>query len=139
MYREETSSEEEVKENEKINYKSFQTNCGNAFDVVFNTWKKTKEKSLRLAIAECLGLLTEVMEPKILKKNFMNLINYFSELIVKEPFANQLPLIKGMCRTLKCIHRDALFEDDMLSQRIDLTLQNRFSDLKVQNNHKKPA
>ena len=55
---EEKSTEKEM----NIQFTEFATNCAAAFDVVFTNWRKQNNASIRLAVAESIGLLTEVKQ-----------------------------------------------------------------------------
>ncbi len=60
----ETENDNEQKETSVAVNVEFATNCAAAFDVVFNNWRKQNNITIKLAVAESIGLLTEVMSKK---------------------------------------------------------------------------
>ena len=55
-----------------------QSSCASAFDIVFTNWRREKSASIRLAVAESIGLLTEVMSPKKFAAKFAEILVYFA-------------------------------------------------------------
>ncbi|ETO18027.1 hypothetical protein RFI_19268, partial [Reticulomyxa filosa] len=87
--------EEDADENqrEQVNIIQFQTHCANAFDMVYTNWRKNTDNRFRLGIAEALGLLTEVMDPKAFAPKFSAVVDFFLISMKKEPPSNHYPLI----------------------------------------------
>jgi len=63
-------------------------------------------------VAEALGLLTEVMDPKAFAPKFASVIDYFLVSVKKEAPSNQFPLISGLRSCLKVMCRDELCENE---------------------------
>ena len=76
--------EEEKKQTAKttqqltVQFTEFATNCAAAFDVVFTNWRKQSNVTIKLAVAESIGLLTEVMSKKKFEQKFTEILSYFA-------------------------------------------------------------
>lgn len=93
-----------------IEFSEFSSNCASAFDIVFTNWRKIGDKKIKLAVAESIGLLTEVMSKKKFLAKFPEIINYFGTNLksAHSNVDNQPPLTRGMCSVLKVMYRDEL-------------------------------
>ena len=99
--------ETDEKSQSSVNMGQFATNAASAFDIVFANWRVVKkDTTLRLAVAEAIGLLTEIMDPKKFQNNFKPVVDFFLQSIAKEPAANYPPLTNGLCSVLKVMHRE---------------------------------
>jgi len=146
-YKEETESDE--KKDSDINFSEFATSCAAAFDVVFTNWRKHKDTTIRLAVAECIGLLTEVMSKKKFYTKFTEIILYFTSSLAKAP-ASYLPaLTSGLKSVLKVMLRDDIGGNERQVEDIEKLMQGvldsihsiaaqptNFEDNKSMKNHK---
>ena len=79
---EEKKQTDTVKAQMTFEFTEFAVNCAAAFDVVFTNWRKQSNVTIKLAVAESIGLLTEVMSKKKFAQRFIEILSYFAGIIL---------------------------------------------------------
>eukprot|EP01083_Nonionella_stella_P268717 908678_1 len=105
----ETEKEKQVKGDIARVRVEFATNCAAAFDVVFTNWRRQGNMSIKLAVAESIGLLSEMGTKKFIAK-FVDILSYFCVALkaAQSSPQHQTPLTRGICSILRVMHENEI-------------------------------
>eukprot|EP00039_Didymoeca_costata_P018820 m.335101 g.335101 ORF g.335101 m.335101 type:complete len:1638 (-) comp17516_c0_seq1:85-4998(-) len=88
-----------------ITVEKFSVQMYSAFEVVFNVWLNSKESKLRLAVVECVGLMTQIIAKDKLEETIGRIIPGMLALYKKHP-GDALSITQGLSAVLTSSVKD---------------------------------